>query len=945
MATVTHTYTTGSGTETAPAGARSVQIINRHGGAAGGRDSTDIGGGGGGGGAGEATRNCAGGDTFAYAVAAQVAGRSSNGNGTNGNVSTVTGSPTGGATVNMGGTAATGGQTGSTTGSGGTSTGGDTNFTGGNAPSNVGGAGADGGGTAGNPPGGGGSGVLAGTSGAGQRGQIDFIYQVPDTTNQSCAASTSPAAKLTRAAAHKGGLTSSALAAALVRSAGKAFQTTTTPTKSVIRAPAAKRQTTSAPVARLVRAVATNLPRLTFPVASLANSTGANRQSSSAPVTTLQRGPAVVRRASSAPVASLSELLVFLRSLPASSAPIATAAKGMSVRALTVAITVASVMRNAPRTFRTMAGAIASLVRSGGPILQTTTHPVVSETHGAPNILQAVTAPVTRLLRAMTRKVAISVPSVGTPYLIARGSAGASGSGLVLKTFADAPAGSIIVVVAAQFTGPFASALDDAGNAYTALDGNAAAGGTPIWSTVFFSDGSAFLPAGSFITLADVTVGQLRAASVVCIPSASPLYTLDTSGNFVAGTGTGPSATTAPLAFAGEIAIGYMTNPAPGTGFFEEPGFSTMDANVDQLGLHVAAKAVLDTDPVNYSPNLGVAQDYGVNVITFQTGWIPLASLTRSVNHLEQLAASLVALLTRSAGKQVPATSSPVASLSPATITSAVLQALTAPVALLLKSLATRKQAQSLPVALLTRADTRTMRATTSPVALFGVIKVKLQSALASTSPLASLVRGAGKVVQALAAVAARLTTSTAHKTQATVSPVAGLTRSAGKPLKATSSPLASLTAFIVSGTLFQATAAATARLVRSAGKMAQGASSPLARLVRAVAAGRQASTAPVARLTRSTGPTILQALAVAAASLARSAGAIRRAATAPIASHLSAVILTRKQTSTAPVATNNQSRLHVVAAQALAAAIASLTRVLGVSGRRFARFIRGRRF
>lgn len=174
---VTHTYTSGSGTETVPAGKTSVRIRVWGGGQAGNRDAA--GGnpyGGGGGGFSERTIAVVAGNTLSYSVAASRAGRSTDGQGANGNASSVTGTVSGGS-VNM---VANGG----TNNLGGTATGGTTNTTGGAGINPDGGAGAGTGGgaggvsfgQAGTAPGGGGAGSIGGTSGAGARGQVEFYY-------------------------------------------------------------------------------------------------------------------------------------------------------------------------------------------------------------------------------------------------------------------------------------------------------------------------------------------------------------------------------------------------------------------------------------------------------------------------------------------------------------------------------------------------------------------------------------------------------------------------------------------------------------------------------------------------------------------------------------------------------------------------------------------------
>jgi len=181
FATVVRTYSTGAGaTDTVPTGASSVIIEAWGGGASGEKDS--VGGPGTGGGGGSycsRTIACIGGNTLTYTVAQSVAGASTNGPGTNGNLSSVTGTVSGGS-VTM---TANGGSSGGTGGFGGSATGGTVNTNGADALNEVGGAGAGPGGgsggglnAAGNPLGGGGGGATAGSSGQGARGQVQFTY-------------------------------------------------------------------------------------------------------------------------------------------------------------------------------------------------------------------------------------------------------------------------------------------------------------------------------------------------------------------------------------------------------------------------------------------------------------------------------------------------------------------------------------------------------------------------------------------------------------------------------------------------------------------------------------------------------------------------------------------------------------------------------------------------
>lgn len=187
----TVTYTTGTVTETVPAGKTSVVIRVWGGGGAGGGAIysgyfSSSGGGGGGGAYSSKTIAVTAGDTFSVTVAAQVSGVKGS-SGPDGNASTVTGTVSGGS-VAMTANGGAGGQLFGTGGAGGSASGGDTDTSGasGSAGGGAGGAAGNGGsggtanGGAGAVPGGGGGGVASSSAtlpgGTGARGQVSFTY-------------------------------------------------------------------------------------------------------------------------------------------------------------------------------------------------------------------------------------------------------------------------------------------------------------------------------------------------------------------------------------------------------------------------------------------------------------------------------------------------------------------------------------------------------------------------------------------------------------------------------------------------------------------------------------------------------------------------------------------------------------------------------------------------
>jgi hypothetical protein len=175
---ITDTYTSGSGTETVPSGARQV-IITDDGGGGGGACAASGGGGGGGASRSVLTIAVAGGNTLSYAVGGGGPGGVCTANGTNGAGSTVSGTVSGGAVALAAGGG--GGGIGSAAGAGGTATGGTTNTSGSAGAAGSGGTGGAGGtaasgATSGSPPGGGGGGSAIVHAVNGAAGQISFAY-------------------------------------------------------------------------------------------------------------------------------------------------------------------------------------------------------------------------------------------------------------------------------------------------------------------------------------------------------------------------------------------------------------------------------------------------------------------------------------------------------------------------------------------------------------------------------------------------------------------------------------------------------------------------------------------------------------------------------------------------------------------------------------------------
>lgn len=747
----------------------------------------------------------------------------------------------------------------------------------------------------------------------------------------------SPLALLTRSAAAVRRATSSPIASN-VHTGGKALQASSTPTKSLRNAMAAARQATTTPAKSLVRSIAHALPRATFPVASLALANAAIRQATTAPVASDTKSAGKLFQGSSAPVASSGELKTALQSALTTTSPVGRLIRsaGKAVQALAVGI--ASNVRIRPVGLQSSSAPLATSSHPVGKFLQAITHPVAFNIPGKPLVLQASTSPLTSTLHAMARAIGILTPLVGSPYRV--GAAASSvGSGLTIQTTADMPSGSLVIVVAAQYGGQFSSVSDPAGSGYLGTDANATT--TPIYSTVFYAIAAADILAGAFVNLFSAVSGQARSAAIMCVPISGGTV-LDSSGNFNAANGTTPSAATGPLAFAGEIVVGYTVSP--GGVYGQAPGFAGISNNNTALGLHVAAQASGDLNPIIFAPVFGTPQDYGINVISFRTGWSPTASVARSLAHTFSTLAAAVASLMNQGGKVLQAASSPVASMVGNLVASGVENVSASVVATLQSAVSIARNIGVTVIASRLSATGKVAQSSSQGVASLTVLKAVIALIQVATSPLTSNVHAAQKaIIKAVSVVVSRLDAMTKTIT-ITTTQIASGRRSFVSTFLASSSVVATLSASIVHALSLAAASSPLAAMIRSAAKVLRGQTAPVASDARATAGGHPTITTPIASLTRSTAKPVGGASNVIASTSHAIGHHIQAVAASIVATVKRTVPALPFRASTSPIASLLASPLRVKIIQASATAVASLATVWRFFGRRAAAFMRGRK-
>lgn len=733
-----------------------------------------------------------------------------------------------------------------------------------------------------------------------------------------------------------------AMAASLVNSTAAVRRAATAPTKSLAFSTLAVRIASSSPLVSLGFAIAAIRQRITFPVASLSAANTAKRQASTSPLATRLNANAIIRNSSSSPLASLTRLQVFLRTALATSSPLALLVRSAGKRIPAIVATVVSVARSIPRPGPATTAPVASGVHLPSPVRQTSTSPVAFAIAGKPNVLQALATTINTTRHAMTRNIAVRTPAIGSPYFLGKTNA-LSGSGLTIQTLADVPAGAIIVVIAAQKTAAFGSAGDTAGNGYLATDVNIGAGASAIWSQVFYASNAIAMNAGAFIQLFSNTAGQPMAATAICIPVSVGGYTVDSVSNFIAGNGSTPNTVSDPLNFNGEAAIGYATYPNVASGYQPPGQFTEMAANDGNFGLRVDARAVFDLAAVQFNPTFGFAQDYGVNVVTFQTGWTPPASVTRSLARSFPSSASVIASLSRSAVKTYQATATAAQSLRMQT--GKLIAASITLVASLARSAAPAPlQSSTAPTVSLVRSPGKLLSAATSPVASEFAIRVFLAMLQAASSPLAKLLRQAGKMVVLGVEVDAALRNSIAARRLAQAATIAALTRAISRPVPAFTNPTAMLAAVRSAGVFALLVTSPLASLIRAPGKLARATTTPATTASRQAGARRQASTSPVASFLRIPSPAT-QAMAGAVASLIRLPNKVIRISLSPVVRATKITTRGVIQALANVVATANAIPVKIRLLQSSTSPLASLASSLAYFMRRMAGFVLGRRF
>lgn len=199
------------------------------------------------------------------------------------------------------------------------------------------------------------------------------------------------------------------------------------------------------------------------------------------------------------------------------------------------------------------------------------------------------------------------------PYSLGTNSA-TSVTTLTLTTTADAPAGSLVLLIAAMSANASPSVTDSGGNTYTA--------GTPEPASSrlfpFYAVLATHLPVGSTITVVpSFAVTMALAADCVLGQATSPL---DAQGPGTSGFGTTASVASGVLAQASGIAHGFVDiqSTSPGT-FTEASGFTTLTSGgISTTNIRTAYKATTNTGSVTYSPVWTNTAGYAAQVWTFK---------------------------------------------------------------------------------------------------------------------------------------------------------------------------------------------------------------------------------------------------------------------------------------------------------------------------------------
>lgn len=205
------------------------------------------------------------------------------------------------------------------------------------------------------------------------------------------------------------------------------------------------------------------------------------------------------------------------------------------------------------------------------------------------------------------------------PYSLGTNSA-TSVATLTLTTTADAPAGSLVLLIASMSANAPPTVTDSGGNTYTA--------GTPEPSSSrlfpFYAVMAADLPLGSTITVVpSFAVTMALAADCVTGQSTSPL---DMQGPGASGFGTTVSVASGVLSQASELVHGFIDIQSTSIGAFSEAnGFTSLTSGgVSTTNIRTAYRVTTNTGSVTYSPVWTNSAGYAAQVWTFKLG--PLTS-------------------------------------------------------------------------------------------------------------------------------------------------------------------------------------------------------------------------------------------------------------------------------------------------------------------------------
>jgi hypothetical protein len=204
--------------------------------------------------------------------------------------------------------------------------------------------------------------------------------------------------------------------------------------------------------------------------------------------------------------------------------------------------------------------------------------------------------------------------TIGTPVQLGSTSgAGGAAMTLALTTLADAPAGSLIVVLVGWVhNAAISSVADSAGNTYAG--GNSLTLGTsrfrPFWCFTAVD-----LPSGGTITATYTIVTGVKLIGAVAV---SGCAAVDQQATGSTNTSTTPGQATGTLGWPNEIIFG-MCQVASGAGdtYTEASGFTANTPALMTDALRWAYQIVASNASVTYAPGLGTSRTWGANTLTF----------------------------------------------------------------------------------------------------------------------------------------------------------------------------------------------------------------------------------------------------------------------------------------------------------------------------------------